>query len=67
MRLDLQRLCDPDDVHERYVALRAFDLTDVIAIEAGQFRETFLREVSLSSDLAEAFAELGLPPISWTG
>jgi hypothetical protein len=39
VRLNLQRLRDPDDVHERYVPLGALDLADVVAIEAGQFRE----------------------------
>jgi hypothetical protein len=57
LRLDLQRLRDADDVHERYVAFGALDLADVVAIEAGQFGEAFLREVSLGSDLAEPFAE----------
>jgi hypothetical protein len=56
-RLDLQRLRDADDVHEGYVAFRALDLADVVAIEAGQFGEAFLREVPLCSDLAEPFAE----------
>ena len=56
-RLDLQRLRDPHDVHQRHIPFRALDLSDVVAVEAGQFGEVLLREISLRSQLAEAFAE----------
>src|SRR6266545_7468615 len=56
-RLGLQRLRDPDDIHEGDVAFGALDLADVVAVEAGQLGEPLLRQTSRRPELAETFAK----------
>src|SRR5258707_751212 len=51
-RLDREPLCDPGDIVDRHVTLRALDRTEIGAVDAAFVRERFLAQVARSAQLA---------------